>query len=55
MYLNVLGTDLVVLNSSEAIADLLDKRSAIYSDKVTSIYVSCLFGQMLTLLCVSSP
>ena len=34
MYFNMLGTDLVVLNSSEAIADLLDKRSAIYSDKV---------------------
>ena len=30
----MLGTDLVVLNSSEAIADLLDKRSATYSDKV---------------------
>ena len=34
MYLNMLGTNIVVLNSSEAIADLLDKRSAIYSDKV---------------------
>lgn len=39
MYLNMFGTDMVVLNSSEAIADLLDKKSAIYSDKVTS-YVS---------------
>ena len=34
MYLNMFGTDVMVLNSSEAIADLLDKRSAIYSDKV---------------------
>ena len=37
MYLNMLGTDIVVLSSSETIADLLDKRSAIYSDKVTTI------------------
>ena len=36
MYLNMLGADMVVLNSSEVIADLLDKRSAIYSDKVMS-------------------
>ena len=36
MYLNMVGTDVVVLNSSEIIADLLDKRSAIYSDKVAT-------------------
>jgi hypothetical protein len=41
MYLNVLGTDMVVLNSSESIADLLDKRSAIYSDKVVTVYRVC--------------
>ena len=34
MYLKMFGTDMVVLDSSEAIADLLDKKSAIYSDKV---------------------
>ena len=34
MYFNMFGTDMVVLNSSEAMEDLLDKRSAIYSDKV---------------------
>ena len=34
--MNMLGTNLVVLNSSEAIADLMDKRSAIYSDKVAT-------------------
>ncbi|KAF9648948.1 cytochrome P450 [Thelephora ganbajun] len=34
MYLKMFGTDVVVLNSSETIADLLDKRSAIYSDKM---------------------
>ena len=36
MYLNMCGTDVVILNSSEAIADLKDKRSAIYSDKVAA-------------------
>jgi hypothetical protein len=41
MYFNMFGTDLVVLNSSEAIGDLLDKRSAIYSDKVTAMYHVC--------------
>lgn len=35
VYLNMFGTDMIVLNSSEAMEDLLDKRSAIYSDKVT--------------------
>ena len=34
MYLNMFGTGVIVLNSSETIADLLDKRSAIYSDKI---------------------
>ena len=36
MHLNMFGASIVVLNSSEAIADLLDKRSAIYSDKVAT-------------------
>ena len=36
MHLNMLGKSIVVLNSSEAIVDLLDKRSAIYSDKVAA-------------------
>jgi hypothetical protein len=31
---NLLGTEHIVLNSSEAISDLLEKRSAIYSDRV---------------------
>lgn len=34
VHLNVFGTDIVVLNSSEAIADLLDKKSVTYSDRV---------------------
>jgi len=33
IYLNILGKGIVVLNSSEAIADLLDRRSTIYSDR----------------------
>ena len=41
MYLNMFGTEIVVLNSSESIADLLDKRSAIYSDKVTTALHAC--------------
>jgi hypothetical protein len=32
--LNVLGAEHIILNSSEAISDLLDNRSAIYSDRV---------------------
>ena len=34
LYLNVLGADQIILNSNQAISDLLDKRSAIYSDRV---------------------
>lgn len=34
LYLNLLGADHVILNSNEAISDLLDKRSALYSDRV---------------------
>ena len=30
-----MGKDAVVLNSNEAISDLLDKRSSIYSDRVS--------------------
>lgn len=36
-HLNLLGADNVILNSSEAISDLLDKRSAIYSDRVRGV------------------
>ena len=34
LYLSYLGADRIILNSNEAISDLLDKRSAIYSDRV---------------------
>lgn len=34
VYLNFFGADHIILNSNKAILDLLDKRSAIYSDRV---------------------
>ena len=33
LYLNVLGQQMIILNSSKAAFDLLDKRSATYSDR----------------------
>ena len=35
LYLRLLGEDIVVLNSNEAITDLIEKRSSIYSDRVS--------------------
>lgn len=35
LYLRLLGTDMVVLNSNEAISDLIEKRSSIYADRVS--------------------
>ena len=35
VYLNVLGQPIVILNSKEAITDLLDVRGGIYSDRPT--------------------
>ena len=37
VYLNVLGQPMVVLNSLQAAQDLLDKRSANYSDRPDSV------------------
>ena len=34
LYLNLLGVDHIILNSRDAISDLLDKRSVIYSGRV---------------------
>ena len=36
-YLKLFSKEFVVLNSSEAISDLLEKRSAIYSDRVSRL------------------
>src|ERR1700759_692588 len=33
IYLNILGQGIIVLDSSEAIMDLLERRSSIYSDR----------------------
>ena len=37
LYLRLLTKDVVVLNSTEAITDLTEKRSSIYSDRVSSL------------------
>jgi len=42
VYLNLFGKDMIILNSSKAISDLLDKRSKIYSDKVRVLCYSCI-------------
>ncbi|KAJ7454672.1 cytochrome P450 [Mycena latifolia] len=42
IHLNAMGTDIVILSSMEAVEDLLDKRSSIYSDRPQ--------GQMLELV-----
>ena len=34
LYLRLLGQDMVVLSSNEAITDLIEKRSIIYADRV---------------------
>jgi len=34
LYLRLLGKDMVVLSSNEAITDLIEKRSSVYSDRV---------------------
>ncbi|PIL32001.1 cytochrome P450 [Ganoderma sinense ZZ0214-1] len=40
VYLNLLGQSVIVLNTTQATSDLLDKRSAIYSDRLKSTVVS---------------
>ena len=37
LYVKLFSTEFVVLNSSEAICDLLEKRSTIYSDRVSHL------------------
>lgn len=37
---NILGDTIVVLNSADAAADLLDKRSAIYADRPSMVFVT---------------
>ncbi|KAF8695637.1 cytochrome P450, partial [Rhizoctonia solani] len=40
IHLNIMGQSIVVLNSAQAASDLLDKRSAIYSDRVNAAMVN---------------
>lgn len=40
LYLNTPGMDIVVLSTTEAVFDLLDQRSAIYSDKVKHFHAN---------------
>ncbi len=40
IHLNVAGTSIIVLSSSEAAVNLLEKRSAIYSDRQAAVMVS---------------
>lgn len=44
VYAHVLGQGLVFLNTSQACADLLDKRGAIYSDKPHLVMCGELYG-----------
>ncbi|KAF7985952.1 hypothetical protein HWV62_43898 [Athelia sp. TMB] len=44
LYLDVLGTRIVVLNSFEAVTELLEKRAAIYSDRPRFVMVQDLMG-----------
>lgn len=44
LYLNVLGTDIIVLNSVEACRELLDKRSLIYSSRPNMTMMNDLVG-----------
>jgi hypothetical protein len=42
MYLEILGSPIVILNSYNAIVDLLEKRSDIYSDRPVGIMANIL-------------
>ena len=43
-YLNVLGRKMIILNSSKAAVDLLDKRSSIYSERWFSMLAGEIIG-----------
>ncbi|KAF9649833.1 cytochrome P450 [Thelephora ganbajun] len=49
IYLNILGQKLIILNSSKAAIDLLDKRSAIYSDRPVPVMSGEIVGWNQTL------
>ncbi|KZT02017.1 cytochrome P450 [Laetiporus sulphureus 93-53] len=45
IYMNVLGRELVILNSAEAVLELFDQRGAIYSDRPRTIMAGELVGK----------
>ena len=44
-YLNVMGQDMIILNSSKAAVDLLDKKSSIYSNRPVYIMSGNIIGR----------
>ena len=44
IYLNMLGQGIIILHSSEAILDLMERRSSIYSDRPKAPMVGDLMG-----------
>jgi hypothetical protein len=48
-YLNVIGHEMVILNSSKAAVDLLDKRSSMYSDRPGLVLAGEIIGWNKTL------
>ena len=43
-YLNVIGREMIILNSSKAAVDLLDKRSSIYSNRPVLLLAGEIIG-----------
>ena len=43
-YLNIFGRKMIILNSSKAAVDLLDKRSSIYSERRLSVLAGEIIG-----------
>ena len=54
LYLNVLGQGIIMLGSLKAARDLLEKRSANYSDRLTSVMVQLYVSNLDNALASSS-
>ena len=55
-YVNVLGQDTIILNSSKAAVDLLDKRSTTYSDRpIFMMFGEIVGGNRVLVLTQSGP
>ena len=46
LYSNLMGSDIIVLNSFEAATELLDKRSRIYSSRYASLIIHSKDGEL---------